>query len=340
MHKILVTGGLGFIGSNLIKILLKKKYVVINIDKVSYSSNFYNTKNFSKNKNYKFLKCNLENKKKLNKIIFKYKPKGIFNLAAETHVDRSIDDPSPFIKSNIIGLFNLLEVFRKYQKTNKNIKLIHISTDEVYGDVLKGRSKESDAYKPSSPYAASKASSDHLVSSYIRTYKIPAIITNCSNNYGPRQHPEKLIPKMIYNILNNKPLPIYGKGFNSREWIYVDDHCNALELIFRKGKIGEFYNIGSNININNIKLIMKLLKLASMKYKIGNQVKIKFVTDRPGHDLRYAINSNKLKHKLNWKTKINLNQGLQKTFEWYYENQKYFLGLKKKDIVNRLGKKS
>ena len=340
MQKILVTGGLGFIGSNLIKILLKKKYVVINIDKVSYSSNFYNTKNFSKNKNYKFLKCNLEDRKKLNKIIFKYKPKGIFNLAAETHVDRSIDDPSPFIKSNIIGLFNLLEVFRKYQKTNKNIKLIHISTDEVYGDVLKGRSKESDAYKPSSPYAASKASSDHLVSSYIRTYKIPAIITNCSNNYGPRQHPEKLIPKMIYNILNNKPLPIYGKGFNSREWIYVDDHCNALELIFRKGKIGEFYNIGSNININNIKLIMKLLNFAKMKYKIGNQVKIKFVTDRPGHDLRYAINSNKLKHKLNWKTKINLNKGLQKTFEWYYENQNYFLGLKKRDIVNRLGKKS
>ena len=340
MQKILVTGGLGFIGSNLIKILLKKKYVVINIDKVSYSSNFYNTKNFSKNKNYKFLKCNLEDRKKLNKIIFKYKPKGIFNLAAETHVDRSIDDPSPFIKSNIIGLFNLLEVFRKYQKTNKNIKLIHISTDEVYGDVLKGRSKESDAYKPSSPYAASKASSDHLVSSYIRTYKIPAIITNCSNNYGPRQHPEKLIPKMIYSILNNKPLPIYGKGFNSREWIYVDDHCNALELIFRKGKIGEFYNIGSNININNIKLIMKLLNFAKMKYKIGNQVKIKFVTDRPGHDLRYAINSNKLKHKLNWKTKINLNKGLQKTFEWYYENQNYFLGLKKRDIVNRLGKKS
>ena len=340
MQKILVTGGLGFIGSNLIKILLKKKYVVINIDKVSYSSNFYNTKNFSKNKNYKFLKCNLEDRKKLNKIIFKYKPKGIFNLAAETHVDRSIDDPSPFIKSNIIGLFNLLEVFRKYQKTNKNIKLIHISTDEVYGDVLKGRSKESDAYKPSSPYAASKASSDHLVSSYIRTYKIPAIITNCSNNYGPRQHPEKLIPKMIYNILNDKPLPIYGKGFNSREWIYVDDHCNALELIFRKGKIGEFYNIGSNININNIKLIMKLLNFAKMKYKIGNQVKIKFVTDRPGHDLRYAINSNKLKYKLNWRTKINLNKGLQKTFEWYYENQNYFLGLKKRDIVNRLGKKS
>ncbi len=338
MQKILVTGGLGFIGSNLIKILLKKKYTVINIDKVSYSSNFYNTKNFSKNKRYKFIKCNLEDKKKLNKIILKFKPKGIFNLAAETHVDRSIDDPSPFVKSNIIGLFNLLEVFRKYQKINKNTKLIHISTDEVYGDVLKGRSKETDPYQPSSPYAASKASSDHLVSSYIRTYKLPAIVTNCSNNYGPRQHPEKLIPKMIFNILNNKPLPIYGRGLNSREWIYVDDHCNALELIFRKGKIGNFYNIGSNVNVNNITLIKKLLKLAKVKYKIGSQVKIKYVTDRPGHDLRYAINSDKLKDNLNWKTKIDLRKGLEKTFNWYYENQKYYSGLKRKDIIRRLGK--
>ena len=338
MQKILVTGGLGFIGSNLIKILLKKKYTVINIDKVSYSSNFYNTKNFSKNKRYKFIKCNLEDKKKLNKIILKFKPNGIFNLAAETHVDRSIDDPSPFVKSNIIGLFNLLEVFRKYQKINKNTKLIHISTDEVYGDVLKGRSKETDPYQPSSPYAASKASSDHLVSSYIRTYKLPAIVTNCSNNYGPRQHPEKLIPKMIFNILNNKPLPIYGRGLNSREWIYVDDHCNALELIFRKGKIGNFYNIGSNVNVNNITLIKKLLKLAKVKYKIGSQVKIKYVTDRPGHDLRYAINSDKLKDNLNWKTKIDLRKGLEKTFNWYYENQKYYSGLKRKDIIRRLGK--
>tara|TARA_B100000073_G_scaffold210231_1_gene174533 strand:+ start:987 stop:2009 length:1023 start_codon:yes stop_codon:yes gene_type:complete len=339
MSKVIVTGGLGFIGSNLIKLLLKKKYSVINIDKISYSSNFYNTIEFSKNKNYKFLKCNLEDKKKLKKIFFKYKPQGIFNLAAETHVDRSIDDPSPFIKSNIIGLFNLLEVFRKFYKNNKNTKLIHISTDEVYGDVLKGRSKETDPYKPSSPYAASKASSDHLVFSYIRTYKIPAIITNCSNNYGPRQHPEKLIPKMIFNIINNKPLPVYGKGLNSREWIYVDDHCEALEKIYKKAKVGNFYNIGSNININNIKLIKILLNIIRKKYKIGNKVKINFVSDRPGHDLRYAINSNKLKSKLNWKTKIKLNEGLEKTFKWYFENQRYFLSLKKRDILMRLGKK-
>ena len=339
MQKILVTGGLGFIGSNLIKILLKKKYVVINIDKISYSSNFYNTKQFSKNKNYKFIKCDLFNKNKLNKIILKHKPVGIFNLAAETHVDRSIDNPSPFIKSNILGLFNLLEVIRNYYKNKKKIKLIHISTDEVYGDVSNGRSKETDSYKPSSPYAASKASSDHLVSAYIRTYKIPAIITNCSNNYGPRQHPEKLIPKMIFNILNNKPLPVYGKGLNSREWIYVDDHCEALEKIYKKGKIGSFYNIGSNINVNNINLVKKLLQIAKNKYRFGKKVKIKFVSDRPGHDLRYAINSKKLKKELNWKSKIDLDKGIKKTFEWYYQNQKYFSGLKKKDILKRLGKK-
>ena len=205
--------------------------------------------------------------------------------------------------------------------------------------MLKGRSKETDPYRPSSPYAASKASSDHLVSSYIRTYKIPAIITNCSNNYGPRQHPEKLIPKMIYNIINKKPLPIYGRGLNSREWIYVDDHCLALEKIFKKGKTGNFYNIGSNININNITLIKKLLKIVKTNYKIDRKVKIRFVTDRPGHDLRYAINSNKLMKNLNWKSKINLNDGLKKTFEWYNKNQEYFLKFNKKDILKRLGKK-
>ena len=241
MHRVLVTGGLGFIGSNLIQLLLEQKYYVINVDKVSYSSNFYNTKEFKQNKKYKFIKCDIQNKKKISQILKKYKPAGIFNLAAETHVDRSIDGPKNFINSNILGVFNLLECFKKYYKKNKNIKLIHISTDEVYGDVLNGRSKETDRYNPSSPYAASKASSDHLVRSYIRTYNIPAIITNCSNNYGPNQHPEKLIPKLIYNILNNRKLPIYGKGNNSREWIYVSDHCEALVKIFKKGKLELFH---------------------------------------------------------------------------------------------------
>ena len=208
MKKIIVTGGLGFIGSNLIDLLIKKKYYVINIDKVTYSSNFYNTKEFKKSKKYKFIKLDIKNKK-IKEILFRYKPDCIFNLAAETHVDRSIDNPESFIESNIVGVYNLLEAFKKYSNKFK-CKLIHISTDEVYGDILKGRSNENYPYQPSSPYAASKAASDHLVSSYVRTYKIPAIVTNCSNNYGPRQHPEKLIPKLIYNILNNLPLPIYG----------------------------------------------------------------------------------------------------------------------------------
>ena len=252
MKKIIVTGGLGFIGSNLIDLLLKKKFKVINIDKGTYSSNLYNTKEFKSSKNYKYIKCDIKDKK-FQKIIFQFKPNCIFNLAAETHVDRSIDNPENFIQSNIVGVYNLLEFFKKYSKKYKS-KLIHISTDEVYGDILKGRSSENYPYLPSSPYAASKAASDHLVSSYIRTYKIPAMITNCSNNYGPRQHPEKLIPKLIYNILNNKPLPIYGKGLNSREWIYVEDHCDALLKIYQKGKVGEFYNIGSNKNLNNLQV--------------------------------------------------------------------------------------
>ena len=339
MKKVVVTGGLGFIGSNLIQILLKKKYFVINIDKVTYSSNFYNVKKFSKYKNYKFFKVDINNEKKILKILKRYKPNGIFNLAAETHVDRSIDGPESFIKSNILGVFKLLQAFRKYIDKNKKSLLIHISTDEVYGDVLTGRSKENDPYKPSSPYAASKASSDHLVYSYIRTFKIPAIITNCSNNYGPRQHPEKLIPKLIYNILNNQSLPIYGKGNNSREWIYVDDHCEALIKIFEKGKVGNFYNIGSNLNLNNIKISKLLIRIAKSKLEIGKNVSIKFVKDRPGHDIRYALNSNKLIKNLKWKPKINIISGLIKTFDWYFKNPGYYSSLTKKDITARLGNK-
>ena len=263
--KVVVTGGLGFIGSNFIKLLLKKKFYVINLDKFSYSSNFYNVREFSKSKNYKFIKMDINNKKKITQIFKKFKPSGIFNLAAETHVDRSIDNPDSFIKSNILGVYNLLESFKIYSKRNKSSKLLHISTDEVYGDILKGRSNEFYPYRPSSPYAASKASSDHLVRSYIRTFNLNAIITNCSNNYGPRQHPEKLIPKLIYNILNNKPLPIYGEGKNSREWIYVDDHCEALVKILEKGKVGNFYNIGSNLNLNNVKISKLLVKVAKSK---------------------------------------------------------------------------
>jgi dTDP-glucose 4,6-dehydratase len=336
MKKIIVTGGLGFIGSNLIDLLLKKKFYVINIDKATYSSNLYNVKEFKKSKRYKYIKLDIKDKK-INQVFSKYKPVGIFNLAAETHVDRSIDNPDSFIQSNIVGVYNLLESFKNYSKKNKS-KLIHISTDEVYGDILSGRSHEEYPYQPSSPYAASKAASDHLVSSYIRTYNLPAMVTNCSNNYGPKQHPEKLIPKLIYNIMNNKPLPIYGRGTNSREWIYVKDHCEALIKVFTKGKIGEFYNIGSNKNLNNLQVTRELLKGSKNIIKIGKKVKIKFVKDRPGHDIRYALNSNKIKKKLGWSPKINFKKGIKLTLDWYFENKSYYKSLSKKDIINRLGK--
>ncbi|MGL3827823.1 dTDP-glucose 4,6-dehydratase [Candidatus Pelagibacter communis] len=336
MKKIIVTGGLGFIGSNLIELLLNKNYSVLNIDKVTYSSNFYNVKEFENSRRYKFIKLDIKDKK-LNKIINNYKPSGIFNLAAETHVDRSIDNPESFIQSNIVGVYNLLECFKNFTKKNKS-RLVHISTDEVYGDILSGRTSEDYPYQPSSPYAASKAASDHLVSSYVRTYNIPAIVTNCSNNYGPKQHPEKLIPKLIYNILNNKPLPIYGKGTNSREWIYVKDHCEALLKVFLRGKIGEFYNIGSNKNLNNLEVCSQLLNVSKKIVKLGNNVKINFVKDRPGHDIRYALNSNKIINNIKWKPKVNFTNGIKLTFNWYNKNKTYYKNLLKKDIIKRLGK--
>ena len=335
MKKIIVTGGLGFIGSNLIKILLKKKFEILNVDKVSYASNFYNVKDFRNNKNYHFKKCDLRNKIKLNKIINLFKPDAIFNLAAETHVDRSIDGPQNFIDSNIVGVFNLLEVFKKFYLKNKKSKLIHISTDEVYGDIKKGRTTETFAYKPSSPYAASKASSDHLVYSYFKTYKLPVIITNCCNNYGPRQHPEKLIPKLIYNLIHNLDLPIYGNGSHSREWIFVEDHCEALVQILKKGKTGNFYNIGSNLNIKNINISKILLKIAKSLFKTSS--KIIFVEDRPGHDSRYALNSKKLNKEIKWKAKTNFERGIKITFNWYLNNMNYFRNLSKKDILLRQG---
>ena len=337
MKKVIVTGGAGFIGSNLVKYLLKKKYFVINIDKLSYSANPYNLKNLYKNKNYTFFKVDLNNKKKIVKILKKYKPEGIFNLAAETHVDRSIDKPENFIFSNILGTYNLLEAIMSYKK---KIKLIHVSTDEVYGDLIKGRSDEKFPYNPSSPYSSSKASADHLIKAYVRTYKIQAMITNCCNNYGPNQFPEKLIPKLIFNIINNKSLPIYGKGMNSREWMHVQDHCEALLLIYLKGKIGENYNIGSGTNVKNIDIAKKLLKITKNKStKVNKKTKVIFVKDRPGHDIRYALNNKKILKNLGWKAKISLNKGLSQTFDWYLNNKIFFNSVSKKLYINRLGLK-
>ena len=333
----MVTGGAGFIGSNLVKFLLKKKYFVINVDKLSYSANPYNLKGLNKNKNYIFCKIDLNNKKKIIKILKKYRPQGIFNLAAETHVDRSIDNPKNFIYSNILGTYNLLEAILNYKK---KLKLVHVSTDEVYGDIIKGRSKETLAYNPSSPYSSSKASADHLIRAYIRTYKLNAVISNCCNNYGPNQFPEKLIPKLIFNILNNRPLPIYAKGKNSREWIHVDDHCEALLKIYLKGKNGESYNVGSGKNFVNKDIAKKLISIAKNKsLKLGRKVKIKFVKDRPGHDFRYALNNKKILNKLRWRTKIPIHNGLSQTFDWYLNNKAFFNSVPKKFYINRLGLK-
>ena len=333
MKTVVVTGGLGFIGSNLINILNKKKYFIINIDKVTYASNF---KNISNNiNNYKFYQRDINDQNFIKIILNKYNPSLIFNVAAETHVDRSIDGPKQFIDSNIYGVFNLLEAVRKFKK---KIKLIHVSTDEVYGDIIKNRSsKESDPYNPSSPYSASKASSDLLIKSYVRTYKIPAIITNCCNNYGPNQYPEKLIPTIIYKIINKKPVPIYGNGKNIREWIHVEDHCNALIKISEKGLLGENYNIGSGIELNNIDIVKKIISsLKKIDINLANKAKFVFVKDRPGHDLRYSLNSSKIKKHLKWKCKYNFDEGIEKTIIWYVENfNKNFF--KNKDFQNRIG---
>ena len=338
MKKVIVTGGSGFIGSNLVNYLLKKKYFVINIDKLTYASNKIKNK-LKNNKNYKFFKLDIVNSNKLISIIKKYKPAAIFNLAAETHVDRSIDGPKNFIHSNIVGTFSLLESLRFLKSKKISTKLIHISTDEVYGDIKSNlRSDEKYKYEPSSPYSASKASADLLIKSYIRTYKLNAIISNCSNNYGPYQFPEKLIPKMILNIFNNKELPVYAKGKNSREWLHVEDHCEALFMLYLKGKIGESYNVGSGINLRNIDLVKKILKVCkSMNIHIHKNSKIKFVKDRPGHDVRYALNCKKITRELRWKPKIKFEQGIKDTIKWYLQNKLTLNKISKKSYEKRLG---
>lgn len=340
MKNIIVTGGLGFIGSNLVEYLVNKKYFVIIIDNLSYSSNIDNLKKIPKNK-YKIYYQDIQNRNKNLYILKKYHPVAIFNLAAETHVDRSIENPYKFIKSNILGVFGILESLKKYLNNKKNkIKLIHVSTDEVYGDIKKNKlSKEKDPYLPSSPYAASKAASDLLIQSYIRTYNLPCIITNCCNNYGPKQFPEKLIPKIIINLLDNKKIPIYGNGKQEREWIHVEDHCSALYKIFLIGKIGEQINIGSGEVRNNLKLTKVLINNFNEIHHTSTKSTISFVKDRPGHDKRYALNSNKLKKKYKWKKKYNLQAGLYATVKWYLANDEWIKKINKQKFTRRLGLK-
>ncbi len=328
--KIFITGGAGFIGSALIKeLIFNTDHEIINIDKLTYAGNLLNLKEIENNKKYKFRKFDINDFREILEIFKIEKPEAIINLAAESHVDRSILEPANFIKTNILGTYSLLEVVREYLEKNKNInsfKFLHISTDEVFGDLSNGEPpcNEEKSYNPSSPYSASKASSDHLVRAWGRTFNIQTIITNCTNNYGPYQFPEKLIPLTINNIISGKKIPIYGDGNQSRDWLYVDDHVRALSKIIINGKINETYNISGNNNISNISLVKKICNLMDKKLKIdgaSTSELISFVKDREGHDVRYALDSNKIRNELNWKPIESIETGLEKTIDWYLENQ-------------------
>ncbi len=330
MKNILITGGAGFIGSHVIRLFVNNypAYHIYNLDVLSYAGNLENLKDIESKANYTFLKADITNPEKMDALFAKYQFDGIIHLAAESHVDRSISDPLTFIKTNIIGTVNLLNAAKNTWKNNMTDKLFyHISTDEVYGSLGKtGLFVETTAYDPRSPYSSSKASSDHLVRAYHHTYGLPIVISNCSNNYGPNQFPEKLIPLSINNIKNNKPIPIYGKGENIRDWLYVHDHARAIDLIYHNGTNGETYNIGGLNEWTNIDLIHKLCEVMDDKLgrKKGESAKlITFVKDRAGHDMRYAIDSNKLIKELGWKPSLQFEEGIEKTVEWYLANDEW-----------------
>lgn len=334
MSKILITGGAGFIGSALVRYIVENKEdTVINVDSLTYAGNLESLDSIKNNSRYVFEKVDICDSCELNRVIKKYQPDSIMHLAAESHVDRSIDGPSDFIQTNIIGTFTLLESVRKYlvsrDKTfREQFRFHHISTDEVYGD-LENTSElftESTPYNPSSPYSASKASSDHLVRAWQRTYGIPIVVTNCSNNYGPYQFPEKLIPHILTSALKGKPLPIYGEGDQIRDWLYVEDHAKALYLVLKQGLVGETYNIGGHNekqNIDVVKTVCDILDeivLEKPPAVTSFHQLITFVDDRPGHDKRYAIDASKMENELGWKPEQSFESGIRKTVEWYLEN--------------------
>ena len=339
MKNILVTGGAGFIGSNFIRYMLNKysQYNIVNYDKLTYAGNIRNLVGFERCKNYKFVKADICNYDALDNIFKSEKIDNVIHFAAESHVDKSILDPFSFVKTNVIGTLNLLEVSRKNWKNDYNGKLFyHISTDEVFGSAEDGLFfNEKTPYDPHSPYSASKASSDHFVRAYLDTYDLPIKISNCSNNYGPFQFPEKFIPLIINNIINKKELPIYGDGQNIRDWIHVYDHVDALDLIFHKGLIGETYLVGANDQRKNIEIVNIITDFADvlLQREIGSSKDlIRFVEDRPGHDKRYAIDTKKIFSQLGWKPKINLENGIKKTIEWYIGNKKWIDYSLKKNI--------
>ena len=317
--KLLVTGGLGFIGSNFIKNILENytNYSIVNLDDERYGSNHLNLTSLKNSNNYKFVKGNICDIELCKKLISESDI--VINFAAESHVDRSILDAKPFMDSNIIGVYNILEQIKLHKK-----RLIQISTDEVFGSLENESADEKFKLNSSSPYASSKASAELIVNSYVKTYECDCIITRCTNNYGPHQFPEKLIPKTLLLAENNKKIPIYGTGKNIRDWIHVDDHCNAIIDVLHKGKSGESYNISANNEIDNITIVKKILSLMDKSEDL-----IEFVEDRPGHDFRYSLDSSKIRTSLNWSSKINFDKGIQKTIDWYLKNQEWWKNIEK-----------
>lgn len=329
--KILVTGGAGFIGSHVVRRLVKRypNYLIHNLDKLTYAGNLENLKDVEDSSNYKFIKGDIIDKEFITDLFIEEKYDAVIHLAAESHVDRSISGPMDFVYANVIGTLNLLEAFRHHTKMDG--LFYHISTDEVYGELGDtGKFTESTSYSPNSPYSASKASSDHFVRAYGATYKLPYIISNCSNNYGSHQFPEKLLPLFIHNIRNEKPLPVYGKGENVRDWLWVNDHASAIDTIFHNGTQGETYNIGGNNEWKNIDLIHLLCKVMDEKLNREpgrSEQLITYVTDRAGHDFRYAIDSSKLMNELGWEPSVTFEEGLVKTVEWYLSNEEWLINV-------------
>lgn len=325
---ILITGGAGFIGSHVVRrfVNLYPDYHIINLDALTYAGNLSNLKDIEKAPNYSFVKADIVSEEEVEQVFSKYRPDKIIHLAAESHVDRSISDPLAFVKTNVLGTVNLLNVARQHWAGDEHL-FYHISTDEVFGSLgSEGFFVEDTSYDPKSPYSASKASSDHFVRAYANTYKIPTVVSNCSNNYGPNQFPEKLIPLVINNIQQGKPLPVYGKGENIRDWLYVEDHAAAIDKVFHEGKVGETYNIGGFNEWKNIDLVRVICRVMDRKlgHDPGSAEKlITFVTDRAGHDLRYAIDASKVKDELGWEPSLQFEEGIEKTIDWYLANQEW-----------------